>query len=874
LDQNLDTLRSAFGEIKDLYDHAPCGYHSLDPTGLIIKINETELNWLGYSREEIEGRVRLWDLVTPQSKDTCTTYFADLQKYGSVKEVEIELFRKNGSVIPLLINAVALYDENGKFIQTRATVFDITERKRAEKKLEESEGRLLAFISNIPAVIFVKDTTGRYLFVNEEFQRVFGLEGGQILFRTDAEIFSAEQAESFKKNDELVIKTGKRIEFEETAIYTDGPRTSIVHKFPIRDDSGEIVALGGIATDITERQRISRALERVNRALRVLSGANEVIVHAETEESLYSSVCHVIVTRGSYRMAWIGLAQHDEEKLVRPVGHQGGDKDYLTSIRVTWDDSEHGMGPTGMAIKTGLCHVNQDVYTNPAMAPWRKEAISRGYISTIALPLQDASGTFGALNIYAGEANAFDDDEIELLRKLAADLSFGVEALRTREKRRRAEEAVHRLAYFDTLTGLPNRTQLLASLTNGIAESALKAQSLALLFFNIDHFTEFQDGLGVRQAEALLQKIALRLQSAAGSNFLARLDGDRFAMIHPNATADSISALAVRVHRAMEESIVQSDVRIDVRINLGAAMYPDHGADADSLLLRSDIACRRAKALGVSHMMYSGATDQESPHRLSLIADLRRAIQSDQLILHFQPKIDSRTGVISGAEALVRWSHPVRGLISPAEFIPLAEHTGLIAPLTDWVLRAAVRESAAWLAKGIAVPIAVNVSPQNLRDDDLIDRISTLLQEAGVPAENLQLEITETTLMEDPARSFELLSRLKKQGIRIFVDDFGTGYSSLSYIATLPLYSLKIDRSFVVKMTRSKEHRAIVAAAISLAHSLGLRVVAEGVDAVDQLADLKELGCDEIQGFLFSKPLSSKDFLSWSVDFSNTAVRR
>jgi diguanylate cyclase (GGDEF)-like protein/PAS domain S-box-containing protein len=868
LDENLEKLQAALREVRDLYDNAPCGYLSQDAGGILTQINETALHWLGRRRAEVVGKPFV-ELLTPASRTAYENRLASLKLTGRMPDLDLDFFRKNGTILPVALSSAAIQDADRTFQGSRCTLFDITERKRAERKVEASESRLLAFLSHIPAVIFVKDLEGRYLYVNDEFLRSFELEGSQILFRSDAEIFPDGQAGMFRGNDALVLESGSAMQFEETALYADGPHTSIVSKFPIRDDNGEIVALGGIATDITDRKRTTEALKKVNRALRVLSGANEAIVQAETAQDLYVSVCNLIVESGSYVMAWIGYAEKDEEKTVRPVAHRGADDGYLTAIKVTWSDSDLGMGPTGMAVKTGQCSINHNIATNPAMGPWRAEAMARGYMSSIALPLKDETGVFGVLTIYASEPDAFDEDEVKLLKDLSFDLSFGIEAIRTRIERRKAEHAAHRLAYFDPLTDLPNRTYLRERWEQAVRDAAAKQTPATLLLVNIEHFSEIQDGLGVRQADQVLRQVAARLQGVAREHFIARLEADRFAFILAGAGSDGAEAVAARIQQIMSAPVEQADIPIDVRVYMGSAVCPVHGTDPDALLLRSSIASRRARTLGVPHALYSGETDQESPRRLALIAELRRAVQLDQLTLYYQPKIEISTGTVSGVEALVRWKHPSRGLVPPSDFIPLAEHTGLIRPLTEWVLAEGAQTIGQWAAAGRPLPVAVNVSPRNLRDPELYDKIVLMQERLGINPELMHIEITETTLMEDPSRSHEVLGRLKRLGMKTFIDDFGTGYSSLSYIASLPLYALKIDRAFIVKL-REKEQLAIVYAAISLAHSLGLRVVAEGVETLEQLNDLRELGCDEVQGYYFSKPLPAAEFETWRASFEST----
>jgi len=858
---NQDKIRTSLEELQDLYQRAPCGYHSIDGDGLIIEINETELDWLGYNREEVVGRMKASDLLTANSLEIFLKLFPNFKKEGNIHGIQVEFVRKNKSILPVLLSAGAVYDEDGNYLFSRTTVFDITELKRAEKRIEESDARLLAFLGNVPAVIFAKDLEGRYLFVNDEFLRTFRKSRGEVLFRKDREIFPAEQANLFIKNDERVLETGERIEFEEVALYADGEHTSIVNKFPIRDDDGDIVALGGIATDITERKKIDNALLKVHRALLVLSQCNEVIIHAENETELYEKICNIIVDRGGYRMAWIGFVEKDEEKTIRPIALKGTEEGYLNLAKVTWSDSPHGMGPTGMAVKTGLCQINRDFLTNPVMKPWKAEALRRGYKSSVALPLKDSAGTFGVLSIYSADTEAFDEDEINFLKDLSADLSFGINALRVRAEHKKAEEAIHRLAYFDTLTGLPNKIFLLERLEKSMS-SLSPGSSVSLLTLDIERFNEIQDGLGVRQADNLLRKISTRLADAAKEQFIARIETDRFAVLL-EAAPPVAKEMAKQLLLSLADPIEQADIFIDVRASIGCAVFPDHGRDPDALILRSDIAARQAKQSGENFMLYSGATDQESPRRLKLIGDLKRGIQSGQMLLHYQPKVDLRTKEVSGVEALIRWADPQRGLVMPSEFIHLAEHTGLIRPLTEWVVDTAFSDITEWKKKGIEIPVAVNVSPRSLRDPELLEKVISLQEKHQVDSGLLQIEITETSLIEDPARSHDILSTFKEKGFKVFIDDFGTGYSSLSYIATLPIHALKIDRSFIVRMTEKAEHRAVVQAAVSLAHSLGLRVIAEGVEAVSQLEELERLGCDEIQGYYFSKPLPVGDFLNW-----------
>ena len=665
------------------------------------------------------------------------------------------------------------------------------------------------------------------------------------------------------------LETGVPYKLELEMVRPDGSKGWMLARGePLRDGSGRIVGARGTAQEITDRKRAEISLRRANRALRVLSEVNQALVRGESESGLLDKACKVLVEVGGYHLAWIGFVEHDADKSVRPVAQTGYEAGYLENAAITWANTERGRGPTGTAARTKRVQISNNIATDARMLPWRADALKRGYASSIALPLVGEAGALGVLSIYAAEADAFDADEVGLLQELAEDLAFGIVTHRSNVERQRAEARAERLAKFDALTELPNRTQLIIHLGAALENARLGGDAMALLALRADRFDEIQDGIGIAGADELLKKIVSRLRGAVGdSGFIARIAGESFAIVIAPADAEGARENAARLHRVMSEPFDYAGIPLDVQATIGVALYPMHGADPDSLLRRSDIAVRQARAAGNDYALYSGTSETESPQRLTLLAELRRAIRDDVLLLHYQPKIDVRDGRVAGAEALVRWPHPGREMVPPSEFIPLAEHTGLIKPITQWVLDAALNQIVAWRRLGIDNPIAVNVSTNNLRDPDFPALLEALHAKSGARLDLLEFEITETALMADPARSREVLARIRDLGVRISIDDFGTGYSSLSYIATLPIHALKIDRSFVLNMMREPRHRAVVAAAISLAHSLQLKVVAEGIETAEQAEALAELGCDELQGYFFSRPLPAGEFQRWYSEF-------
>lgn len=639
---------------------------------------------------------------------------------------------------------------------------------------------------------------------------------------------------------------------------------------PLLNDQGALIGEITIARDVTEVERVGASLHRANRALRVLSTVNQALIHGESEPELLNLVCKALVDQGGYRMAWVGFAEHDEQKSIRPVAQYGISDRYLEHTAISWADTELGRGPTGTAARLGTVQVSREIGSDPRVLAWRSDALRRGYASSIALPLIEGQDAYGVLSIYSSETNAFDDEEVVLLKELAADLSFGILTHRSHLERRRAEARVERLANFDLLTELPNRVQLIVHLEEAIKREAFAAETagVALMILSVDRFSEIQEAAGIAGADDLLKKVAVRLAGAAEAHhFVARIADDSFAIVIPRADSERAHELAKHIQRAMTDPFELAGVPLDVRTTSGIAIFPAHGADADALIRRSDIAVRRARTAGLEYALYSGQGETETPQRLILLAELRKAIKEDELLLYYQPKIDVRAGKVSAVEALVRWSHPERGMVPPKDFIPHAEKTGLIKPLTDWVLGAAWKQVSHWQRLGIEMPIAVNVSPNTLRDPEFLKQLMALDTRSGGRLDLLQMEVTESALMEDPQQSHDILSRVRDLGIQIFLDDFGTGYSSLSYIAALPIHAVKIDRSFVIRMMQHERHRAVVIAAISLAHSLGMRVIAEGVETADQANAVIELGCDEIQGYFFSKPMPAAGFPRWKSDF-------
>ncbi|WP_327003105.1 EAL domain-containing protein [Dactylosporangium sp. NBC_01737] len=438
--------------------------------------------------------------------------------------------------------------------------------------------------------------------------------------------------------------------------------------------------------------------------------------------------------------------------------------------------------------------------------------------------------------------------------------------------RHAAEHEYH--ASHDGLTGLPNRTLFTEHTTDALREAGPDGRGLAVLLLDLDRFKEVNDTLGHQYGDELLRQVAARTTGALrAGDVIARLSGDEFAVLLPGASAADAAGLAARLQSELHRSFALDDVAVDVEVSIGIAVAPEHATDTDALLRCADIAMYTAKDSKTGATLYRPNMHTEDGNRLLLLGDLRRALDvTDQLTLHYQPKIRLDDGRLSGAEALVRWSHPTRGPIPPAEFIPVAETTGLITRLTLYVLRLAVAQARAWLDDGLVVPIAVNLSPRCLLDPDLVGHVTRLLHEHELPADLLRLEVTETAVMANPALATETLTALHRLGVRLSIDDYGTGYSSMAYLKSLPVDELKVDRTFVMHMDDDPEDAVLVRGAIELGHNLGMTVVAEGVEGAAHVTALQELGCDIAQGYHYARPMPPEDLTTWFRTSGATAV--
>ncbi len=676
-----------------------------------------------------------------------------------------------------------------------------------------------------------------------------------------------DDAQQVGKHIELALATdnpGFYAQTEARIICADGEIRWVLVRFKIeKNEQGGTTRLTGASQDITERKQAEQTQKRLNRALKMLSDCNMALVHAAEESRLLSEICRLVVEQGGYRMAWVGFAEQNAEKSVRPVAQYGDDQDYLGRLEISWADTEPGRGPTGTAIRMGLTDINQDYLTNPRMTPWREAALASGYHSSIALPLSSKKHMLGALTIYSSATDAFGKEEVTLLEELANDLAYGIETLRTRAEHEAAEKQLEFLAHHDVLTGLPNRLLLRDRFVQATAQADREQSGVALLFLDLDNFKQVNDTLGHNYGDKLLVRVVERLHSCLrDADTISRQGGDEFVVLLPHLR--DMRVIGGIVHHIIESFAAPFEIEsysINTTFSIGVSLYPDDGREFDSLLKNADTALYQAKDSGRdTYRFFSEKMNMDAQEQLRLQGQLRNALRNQEFLLHYQPQIDIASGRIVGAEALVRWQHPELGLIPPARFIPLAERSGLLIPMGEWILGEACRQAQIWRENGVPLVMAVNLSALQFKRGNLIETVANALKLSGLPAPLLELELTESILLQDVEVAINTLRSLKEMGVKLSIDDFGTGYSSLSYLKRLAVDKLKIDQSFVRDLAEDPDSAAIVKAIIQLGHTLQLAVIAEGVEAAAQLTFLREYGCDEAQGYFFSRPIPAVEF--------------
>jgi diguanylate cyclase (GGDEF)-like protein len=572
-----------------------------------------------------------------------------------------------------------------------------------------------------------------------------------------------------------------------------------------------------------------RRIERLNRTLETLSAVNALIVRVSERDDLLAEACRIAVERGGFGFAAIRLVDHDHV-----VSSGEGSKDPKIE--------QFPVPPT-----EAVCN---DLEAS-AEAPGRAAALRRGFRAYAVLPLVFSGSPAGALLLYARNKDVFDEEEMRLLHELAGDIAFALHHVAQKAR-------MDYLAYHDSLTDLPNRSLFVDRLGQALIAARREKRFAAAVFLDVERFRMVNESFGRRAGDDLLREVAVRLCAAASDeDTVARVGADHFAIAVPSCDkpSDIIHGLLARIGEAFSQPVMIDGVELRVVLKAGIAVFPNDGASTETLCANAETALNHAKP-AARYLFYTPDMNARVAESLALEHRLRRAIHDGRLALHYQPKVDVRTGQLAGLEALIRWQDPELGAVPPSKFVSLMEETGMILVAGRWALKRAVEDILRWQAMGLDVPrTSVNVSAIQLRQKDFVESVLEAIAGFGRSKPLLDVEITESVLVDDIDETTRKLQTLRRAGVEISVDDFGTGYCSLSYLARLPVDVLKIDRSFVVRMRDAGYPRNIVAMIVSLAHTLGLKVIAEGVEDNEQVSLLRDLGCDQIQGYLVSRPV-------------------
>jgi len=607
-----------------------------------------------------------------------------------------------------------------------------------------------------------------------------------------------------------------------------------------------------LTAEIAERKRAEARIVRLNRIYSVLSGINTAIVRVREPQELFDEACRIAVEHGKFTFAWIGTLDADTQQ-VTPVARAGRDDGYLSRINLSVAEDAPGNCPlTAEAITQAKPVICNDIASDDdrcARCAWRAEALQRGYLSVTVFPLMLGDRPVGVFVLYASEADVFDAEEMRLLVEMAGDISFALDHL---EK----EARLNYLAYYDAITGLPNRTLFLDRVDQKINVARRDRKVLSVIMLDLNRFRSINETLGRQAGDDLLRQLTQRLQGMLGeTDIFAHFSADYFGIATrcDDASVNIVHVLEDILSAIQDQPFLVGGQELRVSARTGISSYPADGEDIEALFHNAEAALKKTKISGDKYLFYAPAFNALAAEKLTLENKLRRALEQEQLVLYYQPKVNLKNGQICGLEALMRWNDPETGLVPPMKFIPLLEETGMILEAGRWALAKAVSDSLAWQSKGLVVPrIAVNVSPIQLQQKDFVDMVAQVISGAKNAAVKLELEITESLIMQDIQANIQKLRAIRRMGIEVAIDDFGTGYSSLSYLAKLPVNALKIDRAFIIYMTSNSDDLSIVSTIISLAHSLNLRVIAEGVETEEQANLLRLFKCDEIQGYLFN----------------------
>jgi diguanylate cyclase (GGDEF)-like protein/PAS domain S-box-containing protein len=808
--QRTEEIRMAKRRLQTILDAIPDLVWLKDADGVFLSCNPVFERLMGASKAEIIGKTD-YDFVDRVQADIFREHDRKAMASGKPSLNEEWLtFADDGKRRLFETIKTPILGEDGKPIGVLGIARDISKRAEAERALLQSRQQTHQYLNIAGVMLVAIDAESRVRLINRKGCDMLGAAEAEILGKDWFDHFLPERIRKGVRENVIQMMQGNiaPVEYMENAILTrSGEEREVAwHNAVLRDESGKVTGVLASGEDITERKRAEAQLRL---AARVFEQSGEGI--------LITDARHTILMVNQAFTAITGYSEADVlGQTPRMLASGRHDQAFYRAI---WEAiSEQGR--------------------------WQGEVWNRrkdGSLYPELLSIIRVLDAQGAVTHYIG---------------ISSDIT----------QHKTAQARIQRLAHFDPLTGLPNRALLSDRISHELSAAQRHHTQLVVMFVDIDHFKNVNDTLGHRIGDALLIAVATRLKSAVRDvDTVSRQGGDEFVLILPDTDADGAAHVAGKLLEAVAQPYQIESFELTVTLSIGIALYPGDGEDFEALSQCADAAMYRAKHDGRNtYRFFTMEMQARSAHNLHMENDLRRALERKQLLLHYQPQISLRDGRIIGVEALLRWQHPEMGMIPPADFIPLAEESGQILPIGEWALRSAVRQMKAWMDAGLApMVMAVNLSAIQFRHPHLPELVTQILDEEKLAPQYLELELTEGVAMEDAPAAIAVMDRLHARGIRMSIDDFGTGYSSLSYLKRFKVYKLKIDQSFVRDISHDPEDRAIVVAIISLASSLGLQTIAEGVETEGQLAFLREQGCDEVQGYYFSKPLPADEFVAF-----------